>query len=84
VSVHAARPEPRVSIVVPVLDEEAVLPLLLPRLRAAMDALPAGAEAWFVDDGSRDATARLVAEAHATTTGSSSCSCRATSARPRP
>ncbi len=59
------RPEPRVSMVVPVLDEEAVLPLLLPRLRAAMDALPAGAEAWFVDDGSRDATARLVGEAHA-------------------
>jgi glycosyltransferase involved in cell wall biosynthesis len=59
------RPEPRVSIVVPVLDEQAVLPILLPRLRAAMDALPAGAEAWFVDDGSRDSTARLVAEAHA-------------------
>jgi dolichol-phosphate mannosyltransferase len=54
-----------VSIVVPVLDEEQVLPLLLPRLRAAMDALPGGAEAWFVDDGSRDATARLVGEAHA-------------------
>jgi dolichol-phosphate mannosyltransferase len=65
VSAEAVRPEPRVSIVVPVLDEEPVLPLLLPRLRAAMDALPAGAEAWFVDDGSRDATARLVAEAHA-------------------
>jgi len=61
----ATRPEPRVSIVVPVLDEEQVLPLLLPRLRATMDALPGGAEVWFVDDGSRDATARLVAEAHA-------------------
>jgi len=65
VSPEAVRPEPRVSIVVPVLDEEQVLPLLLPRLRAAMDALPGGAEVWFVDDGSRDATARLVADAHA-------------------
>ena len=64
-SPEATRPEPRVSIVVPVLDEEPVLPLLLPRLRAAMDTLPGGAEAWFVDDGSRDATARLVEEAHA-------------------
>ena len=64
-SPEAVRPEPRVSIVVPVLDEEQVLPLLLPRLRAAMDALPGGAEVWFVDDGSRDATARLVADAHA-------------------
>ncbi len=64
-SADTVRPEPRVSIVVPVLDEEPVLPLLLPRLRAAMDKLPAGAEAWFVDDGSRDATARLIAQAHA-------------------
>ena len=44
-SAPAPRPHPRVSIVVPVLDEEDVLPLLLPRLRAAMDALPGGAEA---------------------------------------
>ena len=55
----------KVSVVIPVYNEEANLPLLLPRLRATMDALPGGAEVWFVDDGSRDATARLVAEAHA-------------------
>jgi len=59
------RPPPRISIVVPVFDEEQVLPLLLPRLRAVMDSCPGGAEAWFVDDGSRDGTARLVEEAHA-------------------
>jgi polyisoprenyl-phosphate glycosyltransferase len=59
------RPDPRVSIVIPVFNEEAVLPLLLPRLRAVMDALPGGAEAWFVDDGSRDATAQLIEQARA-------------------
>jgi dolichol-phosphate mannosyltransferase len=58
------RPAPWVSIVIPVFNEEAVLPLLLPRLRAVMDALPGGAEAWFVDDGSRDATAALIEQAH--------------------
>jgi dolichol-phosphate mannosyltransferase len=58
------RPDPRVSIVIPVFNEEAVLSLLVPRLRAVMDALPGGAEVWFVDDGSRDATARLIEQAH--------------------
>jgi dolichol-phosphate mannosyltransferase len=61
----AARPAPHVSIVIPVFDEEAVLPLLLPRLRAVMDALPNGADVWFVDDGSRDATAKWIEQAHA-------------------
>ncbi len=56
--------DPRVSIVIPVFNEEAAVPLLLPRLLAVMDALPGGAEAWFVDDGSQDATARLIEEAH--------------------
>jgi dolichol-phosphate mannosyltransferase len=58
------RPDPRVSIVIPVFNEEAVLPLLLPRVRAVMDALPGGAEVWFVDDGSRDATAQVIEQAH--------------------
>ncbi len=58
------RPEPAVSIVVPVFNEEAVLPLLLPRLRTVMDSLPGGAEAWFVDDGSDDGTAGILEEAH--------------------
>jgi dolichol-phosphate mannosyltransferase len=64
VSEPVLRPDPRVSIVIPVFNEEAVLPLLLPRLRAVMDAFSGGAEAWFVDDGSRDASAHLIEQAH--------------------
>lgn len=59
------RPEPLVSFVLPVFDEQDVLPLLLPRLRAIMDQLPGGAEAWFVADGSRDDTARILEAARA-------------------
>ena len=46
---------PVYSLVVPIFNEEAVLPILLRRLDALMDALDAPAEAIFVDDGSRDA-----------------------------
>jgi dolichol-phosphate mannosyltransferase len=42
------------SIVVPVFNEEAVLPILLKRLDALMDGLDAPAEAILVDDGSTD------------------------------
>ena len=53
-----------VSVVVPLLDEEAVLPELLARLRGLADANPGYAwEFVLVDDGSRDATPRLLAEA---------------------
>lgn len=48
------RPEPFLSVVVPVYNEAAVLPLLLPRLRASLDALPGGGEICFVNDGSDD------------------------------
>jgi polyisoprenyl-phosphate glycosyltransferase len=58
------RPDPRVSIVIPVFNEEEVLPLLLPRLRVVMDDLPGGADVWFVDDGSHDATAQMIEQAH--------------------
>jgi len=44
----------RYSIVVPIYNEEAVLPVLLKRLDALMDSLDGPAEAIFVDDGSRD------------------------------
>ena len=54
------RPEPFVSLVVPVFNEAAVLPLLLPRLRSLLDALPGGGEICFVDDGSEDGTAALL------------------------
>jgi dolichol-phosphate mannosyltransferase len=42
------------SIVVPVFNEEAVLPILLKRLDDLMDRLDAPAEAVLVDDGSSD------------------------------
>jgi dolichol-phosphate mannosyltransferase len=44
----------RYSIVVPVFNEEAVLPILLHRLDALMERLDGPAEAILVDDGSSD------------------------------
>ena len=51
------RPDPFVSLVVPVFNEAAVLPMLIPRLRACLDSLPGGGEICFVNDGSEDGTA---------------------------
>jgi dolichol-phosphate mannosyltransferase len=50
----AERGDPFVSLVVPVFNEAAVLPLLLPRLRECLDALPGGGEICLVNDGSDD------------------------------
>lgn len=48
---------PRVSLAIPVHNEQAVLPELLRRVRAALDALPGDQhDAVFVDDGSSDRT----------------------------
>jgi len=44
----------RYSIVIPVFNEEAVIPMLLLRLDALMERLDGPAETIFVDDGSRD------------------------------
>jgi polyisoprenyl-phosphate glycosyltransferase len=44
----------RYSIVIPIFNEEAVLPILLRRIDALMDALDGPAETIFVDDGSTD------------------------------
>ena len=52
------------SIVIPVFNEEAVLPVLLHRLDLLLDRLDAPAEAIFVDDGSTDCTS-IVLEAKA-------------------
>jgi dolichol-phosphate mannosyltransferase len=55
------RPDPGLlSLVIPVYNEEAVLPLLRPRLEALIQAIPCPVEVIFVDDGSRDATAPMV------------------------
>jgi polyisoprenyl-phosphate glycosyltransferase len=46
---------PVYSLILPIYNEEAVLPILLRRLDGLLDALDAPAEVIFVDDGSRDA-----------------------------
>ena len=47
---------PELSIVIPMFNEEAVLPLLVERLRPVADSLGTTYEVVAVDDGSRDAT----------------------------
>ena len=55
---------PSVTIVIPVFNEEAVLPELLGRLGALFTGRPdIGWRTVFVDDGSRDRTAALIAAA---------------------
>ena len=55
--------EVRLSIVIPVFNEEEVLPLLLQRLYPALDALNLSYEVIFVNDGSHDRSAALLADA---------------------
>jgi len=49
-----------VSVVIPVYNEEAVLPALFDRLYPALDALGRSYEIIFVNDGSRDRSAALL------------------------
>jgi undecaprenyl-phosphate 4-deoxy-4-formamido-L-arabinose transferase len=53
---------PKLSVVIPVYNEEASLPALFARLYPALDALGLGYEAIFVNDGSRDRSAALLRE----------------------
>jgi dolichol-phosphate mannosyltransferase len=58
----ASRPDdPLLSIVIPVLDEEACLEELMQRLVAVLEDTGMRHEIVFVDDGSRDGTPRIVA-----------------------
>lgn len=53
-------PRPTYSLVVPVFNEEAVLPLLFARLDALLGRLDADAEVILIDDGSRDRSLALI------------------------
>jgi undecaprenyl-phosphate 4-deoxy-4-formamido-L-arabinose transferase len=53
---------PNLSVVIPVYNEEAVLPALFARLYPALDALGVTYEIVFVNDGSRDRSAALLRE----------------------
>src|SRR5258707_1535139 len=55
-------PAPKLSVVIPVYNEEAVLPALFARLYPALDALGTTYEVIFINDGSRDKSAALLAE----------------------
>lgn len=51
---------PELSVVIPMYDEEPVLPLLVERLRPVLDGLGTAYEVVAVDDGSRDQTPVLL------------------------
>jgi glycosyltransferase involved in cell wall biosynthesis len=54
----------RLSVAIPLHNEETVLPELLPRLQRVLDQLPLGPhEMVFVDDGSTDRTFEMLCEA---------------------
>jgi undecaprenyl-phosphate 4-deoxy-4-formamido-L-arabinose transferase len=53
---------PELSVVIPVYNEEAVLPALFARLYPALDALGCAYEIVFVNDGSHDRSAALLRE----------------------
>jgi polyisoprenyl-phosphate glycosyltransferase len=55
---------PRISVAIPLHEEELVLPELLRRVTAVLDPLPGGPhEVVLVDDGSEDGTFELIREA---------------------
>jgi len=53
---------PELSVVIPVYNEEAVLPHLFDRLYGALDALGRSYECLFIDDGSIDRSAAMLRE----------------------
>src|SRR5881394_683522 len=58
----ARRMTPRVSVVIPVYNEEESLPALFARLYPALDALGSTYEIVFVNDGSQDRSAAMLRE----------------------
>ncbi len=61
-SVHTSPDESLFSVVVPVYNEEAMIPLLRRALAAFLDNVDRAGEIVLVDDGSRDGTASLLAD----------------------
>jgi glycosyltransferase involved in cell wall biosynthesis len=55
-------PSPVLSVVVPMFNEEAVIPAFVDRLRPVLDGLALPYEVVAVDDGSADTTATLLFE----------------------
>ncbi|NOL43617.1 glycosyltransferase family 2 protein [Kribbella sandramycini] len=55
--------DPELSVVVPMYDEEAVLPIFFERMHPLLDSLGLQYELLVVDDGSRDRTAPMLLEA---------------------
>lgn len=58
-------PKPEITVIVPCFNEEVVLPETARRLTASMERLDGSFEIIFVDDGSRDGTARVLTSLHA-------------------
>jgi dolichol-phosphate mannosyltransferase len=53
-----------ISVVIPVYNDEAVLPELHRRLRAVLDALTSESEMLFIEDGSRDGSMTVLLDLH--------------------
>jgi glycosyltransferase involved in cell wall biosynthesis len=60
---------PQYSLVIPIYNEEEVLPRLIARIRSLLRKLDGEAEVIFVDDGSRDGSVRYLREIAATEPG---------------
>lgn len=58
-------PSIKVSVVIPVYNEEDNLPMLFSRLYPVLDGIEGACEVIFTDDGSSDGSARLLAAQHA-------------------
>lgn len=53
---------PSVSVIIPVYNEQDVLPALFKRLYSSLDALDVSYEILFINDGSRDRSAQMLSE----------------------
>lgn len=55
---------PRLSIIIPVLDEEGSIPELVERIRSVCDGAGFSFEVWMIDDGSQDETWDVIQSMH--------------------